>query len=320
MPPGNISTRYRKYAQKCWANAVTDESRQEADGRQIKSITYTGIVVNIALAVVKIAIGFLAASLALVADGVHSLSDVATDAVVLLGVHLGAKKPDQAHPYGHGRAETFSAAIIAVVLIVVGSVMIHYATMSIARGEVTLPRIEVLVAAIISIAAKEWLYRATRKVAIRSQSPALYANAWHHRSDALSSVAVVIGFVLLQFGFGHGDQIAAIAVGLMIIWVGAKIIGDCVRELAESAVDEDTIEHIKQIIDANPSIRQWHKLRTRTVGREVFLDLHILVDPVLDVTTAHEITVSLENALDEQIKRPTNITIHIEPDTPELRK
>lgn len=299
---------------------MTDESRQEADGRQIKSITYTGIAVNIALAVVKIVIGFLAASLALVADGVHSLSDVATDAVVLLGVHLGAKKPDQTHPYGHGRAETFSAALIAVVLIVVGSVMIHYATMSIARGEVTLPRIEVLAAAIVSIAAKEWLYRATRKVAIRSQSPALYANAWHHRSDALSSVAVVIGFVLLQFGFDHGDQIAAIAVGLMIIWVGAKIIGDCVRELAESAVDQDTIEHIKQIIDANPSIRQWHKLRTRTVGREVFLDLHILVDPVLNVTTAHEITVSLENALDEQIKRPTNITIHIEPDTPELRK
>jgi cation diffusion facilitator family transporter len=198
--------------------------------------------------------------------------------------------------------------------------MIHYATMSIARGEVTLPRIEVLAAAIVSIAAKEWLYRATRKVAIRSQSPALYANAWHHRSDALSSVAVVIGFVLLQFGFDHGDQIAAIAVGLMIIWVGAKIIGDCVRELAESAVDQDTIEHIKQIIDANPSIRQWHKLRTRTVGREVFLDLHILVDPVLNVTTAHEITVSLEKALDEQIKRPTNITIHIEPDTPELRE
>lgn len=299
---------------------MTDENRQEADGRQIKSITYTGIVVNIALAIVKIAIGFLAASLALVADGVHSLSDVATDAVVLLGVHLGAKKPDQAHPYGHGRAETFSAALIAVVLIVVGSVMIHYATMSIARGEVTLPRIEVLAAAIISIAAKEWLYRATRKVAIRSQSPALYANAWHHRSDALSSVAVVIGFLLLQFSFGQGDQIAAIAVGLMIIWVGAKIIGDCVRELAESAVDQNTIEHIKQIIDSNPSIHQWHKLRTRTVGREVFLDLHILVDPALDVTTAHEITVSLENALDEQIKRPTNITIHIEPDAPELRE
>jgi cation diffusion facilitator family transporter len=299
---------------------VAHGHKHEVDDKEITSITYVGMAVNVALAIIKIAIGFFAASLALVADGVHSLSDLATDAVLLLGVRLGSKEPDPSHPYGHGRAETFSAALIAVILIFVGGAMIYHATMAIARGEITTPRIEVLIVAIVSIAAKEWLYRATQKVAIQSQSPALYANAWHHRSDALSSVAVVIGFLLLQFSFGHGDQIAAVAVGLMIIWVGVKVIGDCLHELAESAVDEDTIEHIKQIIDANPSIRQWHKLRTRTVGREVFLDLHILVDPDLNVTAAHEITVSLENALDEQIKRPINITIHIEPYTPELRE
>jgi len=299
---------------------VAHENKQEVAVRQIKSITYLGMAVNIALAIVKIAIGLLAASLALVADGIHSLSDLATDAVVLLGVRLGSKEPDPSHPYGHGRAETLAAGLIAVILISVGGAMIYYATMAIARDEVTAPRIEVLIAATVSIGAKEWLYRATQRIAIRSQSPALYANAWHHRSDALSSVAVVIGFAALRFGFGHGDQLAAIAVGLMVMGVGVKVIGDCLRELAESAVDQDTIEHIKQIIDSDPSIRQWHKLRTRTVGREVFLDLHILVDPDLNVTAAHEITVSLEEALDEQIKRPINITIHIEPDTPELRR
>lgn len=299
---------------------MTRQSKQEAPARQIKSITYLGMAINIALAIAKIAIGLLAASLALVADGIHSLSDLVTDAVVLLGVRLGSKEPDPSHPYGHGRAETLAAGLVAVILISVGGAMIYYATMAIARDEVTAPRIEVLIAAIISIGAKEWLYRATQKIAIRSQSPALYANAWHHRSDALSSVAVVIGVTTLRFDFGHGDQVAAIAVGLMIIWVGVKVIGDCLRELAESAVDQETIEHIKQIIGSNPSIRQWHKLRTRTVGREVFLDLHILVDPNLNVTTAHEITASLEKALDEQIKRPINITIHIEPDVPELRQ
>jgi len=288
--------------------------------RQIKSITYIGIAVNIALAVVKVVIGSLASSLALVADGVHSLSDVATDAVVLLGVRLGSKGPDQSHPYGHGRAETFSAGLIALVLILVGGVMIYYATMAITRDEVTTPRLGVLIVAIVSIAAKEWLYRATKKIAIQSHSPALYANAWHHRSDALSSVAVVIGFIMLEFGFGHGDQVAAIAVGLMIIFVGVRIIGDCLHELTESAIDADTIEHIKNIINSDSSIRQWHKLRTRTVGREVFLDLHILVDPDLDIAAAHEIAESLENALDEQVTRPINITVHIEPDTPELRK
>ena len=294
--------------------------KQTIANKQIKSITYLGIVMNIALSVIKIMVGFLAVSLALIADGIHSLSDVATDVVVLLGVRLGSKAPDQSHPYGHGRAETFSGVLVALILIIVGGAMIYYATLAIARDEVTTPRFEVLIVAIISITAKEWLYKATRKVAIRSHSPALYANAWHHRSDALSSIAVVIGFISLNFGFGHGDQVAAITVGLMIIWVGVRVIADSLRELTESAVDQETIDHIKNIINANSSIHQWHKLRTRTVGREVFLDLHILVDPDLNITAAHEIAESLEKTLDEQINRPINITVHIEPDTPELRK
>lgn len=297
-----------------------DDNKQIIAGRLIKSVTYLGIVINIALTIVKVVIGLLSGSLALLADGIHSLSDIATDAVVLLGLRLSSKEPDQHHPYGHGRAETFSAAMVALILIVVGGAMIYHATLAIARDETTTPRIEVLIAAIFSISAKEWLYRVTQKAAIRSNSPALYANAWHHRSDAFSSIAVAIGFISLKFGFGHGDQTAAVAVGLMIIFVGARIIGDCLKELAESAIDTDTIEHIKQIINSDSSIRQWHKLRTRTVGREVFLDLHILVDPNLNITAAHEIADSLENSLDEEISRPVNITVHIEPDTPELRK
>lgn len=297
-----------------------NNNKQAIAARQIKSVTYLGMAVNIALSVIKVAIGLSAASLALVADGIHSLSDLATDVAVLLGLRLGSKEPDQSHPYGHGRAETFSSILVALILIFVGGAMIYYATLAIARDEITTPRIGILIAAVISIAAKEWLYRATRKVAIQSHSPALYANAWHHRSDAFSSVAVAIGFISLEFGFGHGDQAAAIAVGMMIIWVGVRVIGDALRELAEAAVDPDTIKHIKEIINSDSSIRQWHKLRTRTVGREVFLDLHILVDPDLKITAAHEITERLEKTLDEEITRPINITVHIEPDTPELRK
>ena len=294
--------------------------KQQIARKQIKSVTYLGIAVNIVLSVVKIVVGLSAASLALVADGIHSVSDTATDAVVLVGSYLGAKEPDQQHPYGHGRIETFSAASIAAVLIAVGAGMIYYATIAIAEHKVTTPRVAILIAGVFSIVAKEWVYRITRRIAMQSHSAALYANAWHHRSDALSSVAVVIGFISLELGFEHGDQVAAIAVGLMIIWVGVKVIGDCLRELTESAVDQETIDHIKQIINANEQIRRWHQLRTRTVGREVFLDLHILVEPELNVTQAHEISERLERALDEQISRPVNITIHIEPDIPELRK
>jgi cation diffusion facilitator family transporter len=295
-------------------------NKQKVAERQIKSVTYLGIVINVILTIVKIVIGLLSGSLALLADGLHSLSDITTDAVVLLGFHLSSKKPDQSHPYGHGRAETFSAGLVALILIGAGGAMIYYAAISIAKDEVTAPRLGVLIAAIFSIAAKEWLYRVTQKAAIQSHSPALYANAWHHRSDAFSSIAVAIGFISLELGYGHGDQIAAIAVGLMIIFVGVHIIGDCMRELTESAIDTETIEHIKQIINSDSSIRHWHKLRTRMVGREVFLDLHILVDPELSIAAAHEISESLENTLDQEISHPVNITIHVEPDIPELRK
>jgi cation diffusion facilitator family transporter len=294
--------------------------KQEVARKQIKSVTNLGIAVNTVLFALKLLVGLLTGSIALIADGVHSLSDMATDLAVLIGVHFGSKEPDQQHPYGHGRAETFSAGFIALFLVLVGSAMVYYAAIEIAGGKVASAHPAVLVVAVFSIVAKELLYRATRKIAVRSHSSALYANAWHHRSDALSSVAVLIGFISLKFGFNYGDRIAAIAVGLMIILVAVRIAGDCLSELTESSVDQDTIERIKRIIDTNNRIHQWHKLRTRTVGREVFLDLHILVDPDLNVSAAHEIAEGLENTFHEQIARPVNITIHIEPDIPALRK
>jgi cation diffusion facilitator family transporter len=294
--------------------------KRETAEKKIKHITYTGMFLNGFLSVLKILIGYLAGSLALVADGVHSFSDIATDLAVLVGVRLGSKRADSSHPYGHGRAETFAGVFVAMILISVGGVMIYYATMAIAREEVTKPNFAVLIAAVISVISKEWLYRITKKIAIEFHSPSVYANAWHHRSDALSSIAVVIGFIALKFGFTHGDQLAAIAVGMMVIWVGAKIIGEALRELTESSTDSETIELIKNIINSNPAINHWHKLRSRSVGREVFLDVHILVDPELNVSAAHEISENLEKTLEDQMSRPINITVHIEPDIPEMRK
>jgi len=288
--------------------------------RQIRFVTNLGIAGNIVLSIVKVSVGFLAGSTALVADGIHSLSDMATDIVVLLGIYFGSKQPDESHPWGHGRIETFAATFIGIVLAGVGAAMILQAAVNITAQKYVRPGFVVFFVAIASIIIKELLYRMTKRVAIESHSSALYANAWHHRSDALSSVVVVIGFVSLRLGFRYGDQMAAAAVGLMIILVAVRVIGDCLRELTESAVDQGTIEHIKAIVNANSSIRHWHKLRTRMVGREVFLDLHILVDPDLNIAAAHEIAESLENSLHVQIARPVNITVHIEPDIPALRK
>jgi len=292
----------------------------EDSNKQIRHVTNLGIVGNIVLTVVKVAVGILTGSIALIADGIHSLSDMATDVAVLLGVHYGSKRPDEAHPYGHGRIETFSAGFIALVLVLGGAGMIYYAAFDITKGEIIKPHITILIVAVASVIVKELLYKITKKVAIKSHSSALYANAWHHRSDSLSSIVVLVGFTSQRFGFNYGDQIAAVAVGLMIVLVGIRVMGECLHELTESAVDSETIGEIENIIRSNSSIEQWHKLRTRVIGREVFLDLHILVDPELKITAAHEIAESLENTMHEHITRPVNITVHIEPNLPELRK
>jgi cation diffusion facilitator family transporter len=174
--------------------------------------------------------------------------------------------------------------------------------------------------AVVSIVVKEVLYLITRKVAVKTDSSALYANAWHHRSDALSSIAVVVGFISLKLGYVHGDQVATIVVGLLIVLVGVRILVGCFEEFAERSADSATVGQIEGIIASENRIRQWHRLRTRNVGREIFIDLHILVDPQLDITAAHEIAESLEETMHARITRPVNITVHVEPDRPELRK
>ncbi len=297
------------------------EKQEQIEARsKMKSVTVGALAANIVLFGLKLTVGILAGSVALVADGIHSFSDMATDLGVILGIHFGAREPDQSHPYGHGRAETFAALFVSLFLLAVGVGMIYYAARGIAEQHTIKPRFVILAVACISIVAKECLFRITKTVAVKYHSAALYANAWHHRSDALSSVAVAIGFIALKFGYSYGDHLAAIAVGLTILFVAVRILTDCFGELAERAVDTETVEHIKAIIDSNPQVRQWHKLRTRTVAREIFLDVHILVEAGLSVVDAHDIAEKLEQKLHGELSRPVNITVHIEPDMPELRK
>ncbi|MDH4202541.1 MAG: cation diffusion facilitator family transporter [Phycisphaerae bacterium] len=291
----------------------------------IRRVTYWGMLTNFGLAVSKSIVGLAVGSISLFADGIHSLSDLLTDVAVLVGVHFGSKEPDSEHPYGHGRLETFSTAFVAAILILVGCGMIYKASGDIAKmhaagtGAVTISSWVIWIA-LLSVVSKEILYQWTRIVAVRVHSSVVYANAWHHRSDALSSIAVIIGAVAVKFGYPHGDQLGAIVVGIMIILVGIKVIDGCFREFSERAVDARTVEQIQKIIDSEERIRSWHKLRTRSVGREIFFDLHILVDPQLNITDAHEIAECLENTLHEQMAQPVNVMVHIEPDLPEMRK
>ena len=294
------------------------EQTISSDNKSIRQVTYLGIAVNLALAFIKLIVGKIAGSIALFADGVHSFSDLGTDIAVLLGVKFGSKQPDAKHPYGHGRIETFSTAAIAGALIVVGCWMIYEASMCIAgikggKKEIVFGPF-VLLVALGSVVSKEIIFQVTKKTAIKCHSSNLYANAWHHRSDALSSVAVLAGVLSLKLGYEYGDQVAAIAVGLMIVFVGAKIAGKSLEEFSEAAVDPATVRQIERIIEADEKIRKWHKLRTRSVGREIFIDMHILVDPSLNIVQAHDIAEQLETTMHNQIVRPVNITVHVEPD------
>jgi cation diffusion facilitator family transporter len=298
-----------------------DEDKQNIASRQLHRVTYLSIAANVLVIVpVKFIVGILSGSISLVADGIHSVSDMITDLAVILGLYLGSKKPDTDHQYGHGKLETLAAAAIALGLLAVGLGMVYYAAHDIAEGNVHHPGNLVLFAAVLSIAIKEVIFRITKSVAVKYHCPAALANAWHDRADALASVAVVVGVVAHKLDFSYGDQVAAIFVGIMVSLVALGIIRDCLAELTEKAVDHATLEQIKDVIQADSQVRQWHRLRTRAVGREVFLDLHILVDPALSISAAHDISERLETAIHQQLTRPVNVIIHVEPDLPRLRK
>jgi cation diffusion facilitator family transporter len=280
---------------------------------QIIKVTWLGIIINVTLVIAKIITGLVVSSMAMIADGFHSLSDLLTDFAIILGVKISKKEPDEDHPYGHGWAENFITFLTAVPLAAAGGYMVLKAVHSIADHKITKIGFPVLTVAIIAIILKEYSFVITKRVAIKLSSSMLYANAWDHRSDALSSLAVAIGAISSMFGLAYADQIATIIVGLMIVFVAIKILKDSIGQFTARSVDEKTNEQIKQIISSQPQIRNWHKLRTRTVGRELFMDLHILVDPTLNITQAHEIAETLENEMHHQISQPVNIVIHIEP-------
>ncbi len=290
------------------------DTKQKQAFDEITKVTWLGIIINIALVIIKIIIGVIVSSMALVADGFHSLSDLLTDFAIILGVNISRKAPDEKHTYGHGWAENLITFLTSIPLAVAGGYMIIRAVHSIADHQIIKIGLPVLGVAVAAIILKEYSFAITKKVAIKLSSSMLYANAWDHRSDSLSSLAVAIGAIASMFGINYADQIATIIVGIMIIYVSVKILLNAISQFTVQAVDNETNEQIKQIIAQQPRIRGWHKLRTRIVGRELFMDLHILVDPTLNIKDGHHICELLEEQMHRQISQPVNILIHIEPD------
>jgi cation diffusion facilitator family transporter len=292
---------------------IMDEKLLKEREGKIRSITIWGVLVNILLMTVKIFSGVLIKSSALIADGFHSLSDLATDFVVLAGARVSNRPPDDAHPYGHKRFETLAAQIVGLILMIVGFIFVWRASEAVFRGEENFPGVIMLVVAGISVVAKEILFFLTRKVSKETHSTALYANAWHHRSDSLSSGAVLIGGAASLLGWGYADHVATIIVGLMIIGVAGKILYEGLIEITEHSADEESIEKISKILSEEPEVSDWHALRTRKVGGELFVDLHLLVDPEISVRDSHVICERVEERIEKELKKPVNVLIHIEP-------
>ena len=288
-----------------------------------RKITHLSIWINILLTGLKLAAGIFGRSQALIADAIHSLSDFATDIAVLVGLRFTAKPVDKDHAYGHGKYETIVAAIIGLAL---AYVALEIAGSSIQRifhamhgDPLAMPSAFAFWAAVLSIAVKEWLYRATMKVARATGSSSLIANAWHHRSDAFSSVATAAGVgaaVFLGDDWLILDPIAALFVSVFLLKVAWRIIQEQVGGLTDQNLAPELCEEILAMARGIPGIAEPHNLRTRMVGRSPVIDLHIRLKADLPLREAHDIATRLEHALRQRFGKETIANLHLEPYSP----
>ncbi len=295
---------------------------KESEDRANKGVkvTYNGLIVNIILTAFKFLAGIIGQSAAMVADAAHSLSDLASDVVVILCFRYIKNPIDETHNYGHGKIETLSTAIVGSMLLVV---IFFIASSSVEellrffRGEV-IPRPApiALIAAILSITSKELLYRYTLKVGKEIESPLIIANAWHHRSDAFSSIGTMIGIggaIFLGEKWRILDPLAAIFVSVLILKVAIDILKDSISELIETSVDDKLKNEIFDTVSKVKGVKDYHKLRIRRIGNYYSMSLHILVDKSMTVKDAHDISYNVEEEIRKLLGPETIVTTHLEP-------
>lgn len=290
--------------------------------KEIRNITLWGAVVNVVLTIGKIAAGIFGKSAAMVADGIHSLSDLASDIIVLIFTHISSKGQDKKHAFGHGKFETLATLIVSVILVVVGARLMGDAIKSIVgvfNGiDIPKPGYIALIAAAVSILAKEFIYQATVKVGKKTGSTAVIANAWHHRSDAFSSIGSLIGIggaILLGNKWTILDPIVSCIISIAIIVVAVKMALPSLEELLETSLPEDIEKEIVQTISAVKGVVDVHDLRTRRNGITFIISAHIIVSSQISIVEAHDISTEAEEALRKKYGPETHISIHVEPDT-----
>ena len=293
-------------------SAVTTETQAK------KKITVIGGVVNLVLSILKIGFGWMGQSHALIADGFHSLSDLLTDGLVYYASHHGSQDADEEHPYGPARFETLATVILGAVLIAVAGAIVWDAISRFFNDETLSYGWLILGVAALSIVSKEVLFHLTMKTANDTHSALLTANAWHHRSDAISSLIVLVGVGLEMAGFRYFDSIAALIVGLMVVKIGFDLVLDASKELVDTALDADTVEQIKQIILGVTGVKELHFLRTRKMGEKALIDVHIIVNPLISVSEGHLISEAVRLSITNEMDNINEVMVHIDPEDDEV--
>ena len=287
---------------------------------ELTVVTLVGSAGNLVLLAFKFVAGIVAGSAAMVADAVHSLSDFLTDLVVLVFVRISAKPQDESHDYGHGKFETLATLFIALALVGAAIGIIVSGALKIARwlqGEtLETPGMLALWAALLSIVVKEILYRYTAARGKALESPAVVANAWHHRSDALSSIGAAIGIggaILLGQRWAVLDPLASIVVGAMLVKVAWDLLKVSTGELTDKSLSADTEREIEDIIHSFPEVSEPHNLRTRRIGNRIAIEAHVRLEGDMSLRQAHDIVSAIEHRIKDRFGKSTLVTIHMEP-------
>jgi len=287
--------------------------------KESQKVTLVGAFIDFILAVIKIVLGFIGQSGALIADGIHSFSDLITDWVTWYAAKLSGDAPDDDHPYGHERFETVATLGLSIFLAIVGTIIIFDGFGRFSNPNELKHESWLIAAATLSILSKEGLYWYTVKIAKNVNSDLLRANAWHHRTDAFSSIVVVIGIIGAANGYFFFDSVAAILVGVLIIYIGWQLGFEATKELVDTSIDQEDIKALHLALSEIKGVKSVHTLRTRKVGHKKSADVHVQVNPFLSVSEGHIISVSVERVAKECIEELDDVTVHIDPENDEVK-
>ena len=281
----------------------------------VRKVTWIGLLINITLACIKFAAGYFGRSQALIADAIHSLTDTTTDFAVIAGSHFWSRPPDESHPYGHQRLETLVTVFIGLMLAAAGIGIGWDAVATLREKDSTPPGWIALFAAMISILTKEVLYRWTTTAGKKIKSPALAANAWHHRTDAISSIPVLfaVGGALIFPSWSFLDLVGAVVVSIFVMHAAMKIIWPGVSELIDAGAPKDIQKKIADIACNNQGVQEAHKVRTRYISTSILVDMHIVVDGSISVRDGHAIADAVEYKIIDSIPNVLDVVVHVDP-------